>query len=438
MHRAYLLVMVLILAVPGLLAAQSVHGEVREESGRQPIEGVLVLLVDGGGREVAGAFTNPGGRFVLEPPAPGTYTLRAERIGLRTTASAAFEVAAGRSVDQQLIMPVEATPLQGVTVEASRRCRMSPGETGGTATLWESARKALNAAAWAQARTLHQYELREYNRKLDPETFRVTKEESRTRSVLTDRPFNSRPAEALAKHGYVETGRDGTVYYALDATALLSDAFLDSHCFRVVDGGRAEPGMIGLGFEPVSGRRLPDVRGVLWMDRETGELRSVRYHYTGVPISTNELGGRLEFERLSSGPWIVRRWWIRMPVVAMRDGWDPSRPQQAVLAGVHEDGAEVVRVIEVAKAKTEGATLVGAVHDVRGAGPVVGATVFLDGTSHLTKTDAAGRFRIDGLPAGRYTLLFHHPLLEKRNVDAPRTAVEAAAGGTVEVQLALP
>src|SRR3712207_8591443 len=55
-----------------------------------------------------------------------------------------------------------------------------------------------------------------------------------------------------------------------------------SHCFRL-ERDPARPHVAGLAFEPVKGRKQPDVRGVLWVDRDTRELLSLDYTYTSYP-----------------------------------------------------------------------------------------------------------------------------------------------------------
>jgi hypothetical protein len=96
---------------------------------------------------------------------------------------------------------------------------------------------------------------------------------------------------------------------------LLSDDFLDTHCFRMVRAEKDRPGAVGLGFEPVKGRRVPEIKGTLWVDRGSAELRMLDYEYVNVPsaVRTPGLGGRSEFARLATGDWIIKDWYIRLP-----------------------------------------------------------------------------------------------------------------------------
>jgi hypothetical protein len=135
----------------------------------------------------------------------------------------------------------------------------------------------------------------------------------------------------------------------------LSEEFANSHCFSAREPGSDERGLIGIGFEPTADRDMPDVSGVLWLDEQTAELRFVEYRYTDPPwdLEVSDAGGRIEFERLPTGVWIVSRWWIRMPVIALRPiqtvriGRPPL--DQYYLAAIREAGAWVAEVTTEAR-----------------------------------------------------------------------------------------
>jgi hypothetical protein len=80
-------------------------------------------------------------------------------------------------------------------------------------------------------------------------------------------PWRSRSTDSLHRFGYVVTDKDNsTVYYAPGLDVLLSNMFLEDHCFRLVaDGPR-----VGMAFEPAPDRkRLSEIRGTIWLDRAT-------------------------------------------------------------------------------------------------------------------------------------------------------------------------
>jgi hypothetical protein len=70
--------------------------------------------------------------------------------------------------------------------------------------------------------------------------------------------------------------------------------------------------------------------------------------------------------------------------------------------------------------------------------PAAGATVVLVELSRYATTDAHGRFRLDGVPAGHYTLGFNVASLDALEVALPAISVEVADRGHSAVALATP
>jgi hypothetical protein len=205
------------------------------------------------------------------------------------------------------------TGLEAIVVRGGARCEVRPQEGRDAAVVWAEARKALQAAA--ASREAYRFGARTYVRRLDPHSRAVLADTSRTLQRTSGPLWVSVPVERLAEKGFMELEGDTAVFYAPDAAALLSDAFVDHHCVRVQAG---EAGLIGLAFEPVPGRRVPDIRGTMWLDRATAELRRMEYQYTGLRgrRPSDEAGGTLDFRKLPDGAWIVSRWRIRVPLLA--------------------------------------------------------------------------------------------------------------------------
>ncbi len=442
-------------AILGLLfshvaAAQTVRGELVEQVSGRPIGGALVVLLDGESRQVAGSLTDARGRFTIAAPAPGEYRLRAERIGHASTLSDRFSATAGAEIERRLIAPVEAISLQGITATSRRRCRVRPEEGLQTQVVWEEARKALNATVWAQEQSLFRFRLTEFAREVDAQSGRVRRQETRSATRATPAPYVSAPPEELAQAGYVQADGDTFVYYAPDAEHLLSDAFLDNHCFQVVLGTGERTGQVGLAFQPVSGRRLPDITGTLWLHRATGHLNDLDFRYTGITLPAGararDAGGTLVFERLPNGAWIVNRWEIRMPLVGTAGpGASPAEMRAGVrtqrIVAVREEGGQVIDILGVGSPRLGAdrlASVAGVVLDETSGRPIAGATVFLGGTGFSSESAADGSFEITGVPAGAYTLSFFHPRLTALGVFAEPVEVRLAAAEPLDLRLTLP
>jgi hypothetical protein len=436
------------------LAAQAVQGRLMEPGGA-PVAQALVALVDSAGGTVGTALTDRQGGFALRAPRPGRYTLQAERVGFATTVSPAFRLEAGETVQQRLEADGRRFSLaEIVAVGAARRCTVRPESGAQTATVWNEARKALRAAAWGERQRLFRYRVAQFQRDLDPGSGRVLRETRREQATVAAHPFASPAAAELSARGWIQKTDAGTFYYGPDAAVLLSDEFLNDHCMRLADD-RAVAGdsLVGVAFEPVGGRRLPDVRGVLWLDRATAELRRVEYVYSDLPtqVASPRLGGTVEYARLEGGPWIVRRWSIRMPQVEIQQGarTTPGRDpdiytayENARLFAIREDGGEVLSTTAgsgaAVLAEAQAASLEGVVWDSTRAAPLAGARVFVSGTALEAVTDSAGRFRIAGLRGGTYTVAFTHYQLGPVAAVVRPAAVSVDPGATAQLRLAVP
>jgi hypothetical protein len=425
-------------AVPGALVAQTVAGTLVAADRGTPLAGATVTLLDEGGKAVAAASSRANGGFTLTAPAAGRYRVRAERVGHASTLSAPFSLAAGETFTLRLAAESGGVQLEGIkAVAGDRGCVVNPRAGARTAAVWEEARKVLSATRLSERSAGTLYTIRRFRRELDASTSmtRAAQEDTtRGRSLV---PFRSLPPEELARDGYVRReGRDN-VFFAPDAQVLLSDEFLDGHCFRVVPGSGEAAGMIGLAFEPVRGRRLPDVQGTLWLDPASAELRFMEFAYTGLAAIArgDSWGGTVEFDQTDAGTWIVNRWKLRLPVVGRvvnpRGRSVADAPVGVV--SISEVGAEVLG----AGATAVTGVVAGTVFDSTRARPLAGAVVRLAGTGHSATTDASGAFRIAEVPAGRYEVEFTHPRADSLQwkPDAAEVAVE---DGESAVQLSLP
>lgn len=84
-------------------------------------------------------------------------------------------------------------------------------------------------------------------------------------------------------------------------------------------------------------------------------------------------------------------------------------------------------------------SIVGTVYDSLSAhGPLPRAIVVLVERSRYVAADSMGRFRIDSLPPGRYTLGLLHAVLDSFDLGSPLRAVDVAGVGTTDVTLATP
>jgi Carboxypeptidase regulatory-like domain len=344
------LLLALLSAAP--LSAQTIRGALVDEGGR-PVDGTVVgLYPAAGGRAVAGGLTDAEGRFSLSAPEPGRYRVRAERVGYRA-ASAEVDLVAGETSEVRLTTAVQAFVLDPIEVAADTRCVVRPGAGMRAYELWQQAAVALRATELVEDQELVEYTVRTYRR----DVMRSRRPRQNPPLRVRGQPFETLSPAELAEHGYLRDAGDSVAIYGPDATVLLSDEFQDTHCLYVHsqvnvqtrDGVRGE---VGLAFEPAADRGIVDIRGTLWLDARTGELRSVEYEYTGLSDGSERSPsrGEVQFQRLPSGAWIVSRWHIRTARIVRGTGEESRRATRPVeiLGDVREAGGEVsdITVVE--------------------------------------------------------------------------------------------
>lgn len=414
----------LVALLPTAAHAQAVRGLV-VDAGERPVRGVVVLLVDSTSQVAARALTDAQGQFRLTAARAGAYRIRTLRIGYRPTTSAPTALRDGEEVNQRIILSSLPLALDTVRIVGRNACRALGDTAAMVYALWEQVRTALIAAELtAAARTITATTLA-YQRTLDPgpgrSAGRVLHEESNVSTGYVRHAWLTLPPDSLRRIGYVVTERDGTlVYYAPDLAMLLSAGFVADHCFRISSDAR-RPTLVGIAFEPTPNRRsVAEVRGTLWLDRLSSELRRLEFSYVAATRQFLEqvegAGGQLDFVRLGDGSWVVNRWAIRMPQL-----------EQIVLTGgrteIHVAAVQVSGgALTLARrgADTlwagERFTVSGSVTDSASGIGVAGARVLLAGTRLTTTTGGRGRFSLDSVLPGVYDVELHTAALDSLGV----------------------
>ena len=439
-----ILLLAALVATPAMPAAaqgrQAIRGTLSEEGSLQPIGGAFVTLLDGAGERIAGGLSRDDGSFLIDVPTPGTYRVRAERIGFESTESVLVEVAEGRISEIDLVAPTRAIVIEGLDVEGGRRCDMRPEQGRETLALWEEAKKALDVALWADDDGRFVYDLRSWTRRYGQSGRRLISERVDRRTHVGRHAFRAVSPESLAEEGFVQgNAAEGQFYFAPDAGVLLSQAFLGTHCFEAVQGGDR----LGLEFSPVPGRDLSEVAGTLWFERGTSRLESLEYRYVNVTEAVGDrFGGEVVFEELPGGAWIVRRWEIRMPVLS--GAATSSGSPRLTVTAVEAAGGEVVEVREAEELLPLGASGVesgeirGTVVDSTTGSVLEDAVVFISGTNRSARTDGEGSFHLTGVPGGLYTLLVNHPRLSELGITSPAVPVEVQPQAETRASVLLP
>jgi hypothetical protein len=426
---AFLLPPLLIASGAVRLSAQAVTGQVVAAEDGLPLQGAFVVLFDAAGTRQAAVITNSEGRYLLRATQAGRYTVQVERIGFETVTSPVLDVDSG-TVVYRFTVPVRAVELPALAVATDSRGCARQEDGPAVQVLWDEVRKALDMTAWTQQVGAVRYTLQQHTRELDNRHARLFGEAWVHRVATTVQSFAAaEPAAELVRSGFVRRDGRELILYGPDAHVLLSHEFLDGYCFSLVTGSGDE---VGLGFVPVRRRRPGDIQGVLWVDRASSELRRVTYTYTGLPgdHAGHDARGETHFRRLPNGHWIVDRWWIRSPRVER--SIDRTAERQV---GVREDGGTVLSARDAHGAggvlyERHGTGVIeGSFHDRIHEAGHAGAVVHLTGTPYSGVVDAERRFRISGVPAGRYGIAFTDTWVQELGVPVAIDSVLVGEGG---------
>lgn len=439
-----------ILALLGLLgvplgvppaAAQTVRGQVVDSHSRLPMSGAFAVLLDSAGTERDRALTDHDGRFVLTAPQPGVHRVEIRLIGLQKLRSDPLTLPANGVVERRWEMLPVAAILPPLVVEETTSCALNLGKLSNA--LWEQVHEVLTTVTWT-ARQPYRFETHRYRRDLGDNARRVLSEESWTASGVAAHPFRAVPADQLVTTGFmVEDAEGNSTYYAPDAETMLHPAFLETHCFGLREG--AGGALVGITFEPVRGRQVPEVAGTLWLDRQTLELHRLEYRYAHLPHGGRDrrAGGRVDFLTLPDGARIVERWSILMPKVTTVVYSDIGRSSERRIVGFLEEGGAVVRaahpggtvVHEAAFARLDGSVTDSSATPPR---PLARAAVVLEGGETVALTDGLGRFAASGQWKGEYGVTFRHPLLDTLGYTPRPAAVTLEFGVRSAVLLSIP
>ncbi|HEX6315057.1 MAG TPA: carboxypeptidase-like regulatory domain-containing protein, partial [Gemmatimonadaceae bacterium] len=407
-------VLVLAWAFPGA-SAQIVRGSVTEQVSGQPLPGVLISVTGVGDSSARHTLTDARGQYAVRLSSGGRYVVSAKRIGVTRYTSDVLTLRPGETRRLDLVLEAFEHRLPVVNVLDSDMCFRRAEQKQRILALWDEVRTALITTQVSREEQLLTGWLSRHIRTLEPRSLRIIDDRHTVAEGLFERPMRSISGDSLRKAGYWRKEDDNTlVFHAPDEQALLAAGFRDGHCFELVTGRDARPGMVGLGFRPRRASIQGGIDGTIWIDAGNFELRFIEFRYTNLMTipSNPHLGGQVHYLRHPSGAWLVQRWFIRMPQFPEVTTVDNIRSGQR-----GEARGTLWRIIEEGgglytpglRSWEAPGTIVGTVVDSTGRAPLTRTLVSLSGTPLSAEVDSLGRFRFDSIPPGAYTLLASHP-----------------------------
>ena len=422
--------------LPSPAAAQTVRGTV-VDAGAIPVPGVVIQLLDSASTVRARALSDERGGFLLIAPNAGTFRVRTLRIGFKPVLSAPLTLSGGQESAQRFEITGLRSGLDTVRVGGSNSCGRASTEAAATANVWEQIRGALAATELSAEASRVRATRITYERRLDQYGWRILNQSADGQVESLAQPWRAPTPASLHSTGYIAVGIDSTSYRAPGLDMLGSTTFIDDHCFRLTSG-RDKTG-IGVAFEPVPERRdKGEIRGTIFVDRATSELRSMEFRYVhrNNPDLADGARGSMEFLRLKNGTWVISRWDIRMPIKEVRVAGSAARvaytdgaQTTVVTTGVRVAGSELALAMAGRDTLWSRPPLVlqGWVGDSATGRDVAGAQVELQGTSVSATTDKNGNFSLRAVLPGDYALVVRTAALDSMGT-ASETSISVTDG----------
>jgi hypothetical protein len=429
------------------LQAQAIRGIV-VDAGDRPVSGVVVFMLDSTASVVARALSNEAGEFHVAAARAGTYRLRTLRIGYRPATTEGIALLRGGEVERRVALTGAQVSLDTVRIVDRNSCRvMSDASAAATFAVLEQARTALSAAQLTLSGRSISATTTAYDRTLDAEGRRVTQQSQRTATAYVTQPWRAISPDSAHRAGFVFVGNDNsTTYFAPSIDVLLSNVFVEDHCFRLVRD-RKQPNAVGVAFEPSPDRRRSaEIKGTLWVDRRSSELQRLDYRYVNIASEQEDAGagGDVSFARLSNGGWVISRWNIRMPVLEQVIRTQALGGTQVRVAAIQVAGGEITLATRARGAAIDtlwskpGPTMNGTVVDSARGRPIANARVDLVGANAGGTTDARGRFSIPSVLPGTYLVETVTPELAAIGAANQSTITFADTSDSYEIKVPTP
>ena len=423
-------------AVPA--RAQEIHVRLLNEETREPLAGVLVAALGADAALGPTVLATGDGIASVRVTGAGPYRLLIRRIGFAPVTTGLIAApATGETLD--ILVPVHRITLGTVRVVGAASCSaQTASPSTGAQDAWTQVRTALEAST-----------LTRYQRLVTTAGYRIQRQlridgtvdyaDTTLLGKTGERPFVAPPPASLERDGYFRHRADGSEeFYAPDEAVLLSPGFTVHHCVSdVAETHRDATGtLIALAFVPRDRDTRSEIKGFIWIDSATSELRRIDFEYVRVPLPApaDSLGGSVEFRHLASGAWIVSRWMLRIPrwrVVdrhgyVLLDGYGEVGGTASVVRDLATPGPNVPRVIA------------GTVFDSIALRPLRGAHVHIADLNRETVADSTGAFRFDSVSAGVHTVWADHATLDTLGLFSLGARVDVTPQVVSSVPLAIP
>ncbi|MBK8246903.1 MAG: hypothetical protein IPK85_05830 [Gemmatimonadetes bacterium] len=239
------------------LVAQELRVTAVDSATGQPLAGVIISVISANGAVRVHGLTDEVGGLRLRTDIGSSIELTGQRVGLAAARLGPLTSAVGVQ-EVTLSLGPSRQRLSAVTITGRSQCGAMGAGTD-AAQIWNEVRKALTASTF-RARSAPALRVWRYVRTLDMQD-RVLQDSVTSREATNDPGFSSAPVTSVMQAGFVQTRDERQVYFAPDAAVLLSDAFVQEHCFRA---GSAGAGLLASSSRRGLVVRSPTFKGRCW------------------------------------------------------------------------------------------------------------------------------------------------------------------------------
>lgn len=395
-------------------SAQVVRVRLIDEETRQPLAGVLASALETNGAIGPAALASGDGIVTVRAASVGTHRLLIRHIGFAPVTTDPINVPPEPGQMFDIVVPAHRITLNRVHVVTNATCpAQAPSPSDGAAQAWTDVRAALEASALTRDQRLVTTSALRFQRDLRIDGT-LNYADTTLRGPSGDRPFVAPAPAVLERDGYFKRHDDGSEnFYAPDEAVLLSRGFTQRHCVTVFPDVRHDSAgtQVALAFIPRDRDTRPEIKGLIWIDSATSELRRIEFEYVRISLAApaDSIGGSVSFEHLTSGAWIVSGWALRMPRFRGAD----RRSHLTLLDGYIEVGGSAVVTGDVSiPGPSVPRTIAGSVFDSLTDRPLAGAQVQIADLGRSVVADSLGRFGFDSVIAGVHSLFVYHRALD--------------------------
>jgi Carboxypeptidase regulatory-like domain len=304
-------------------AAQTIRGRLVDATSKAPIVSALVELRDVQGKVVSQNFSSPSGGFVFVAQPNQNYQLRIAAIGYARHAPVDVNLGADPLTVPDIALTAVIVSLPDLKAMSGKRAcgkgELAPETFGGLIDVARTSLQLMDATMRSaqlgfQMQIVNRYATRGLKESKDSAVSADT-----TASTLREWPVKSLALDSLQLFGFTRPATEsegfGHHYYGPDMTVLVSDWFLETHCFSL-DKDRTKGDTVVIKYDPIGHPKYVDVSGTIVINREALTTRTVTWELRDLPDGAPDraAGGEMHFAEKSSGLWVPIDWAIWAPL----------------------------------------------------------------------------------------------------------------------------